>query len=101
MKREIFSENILFKGAARGTERAVYKKLIAPFENDLPATPLEGLRRVCAFKKYAYIGGSTLSTDTAGTLPCYLVPLPGTSYRDPWAFITTKNSPYKRIINWR
>jgi hypothetical protein len=29
------------------------------------------------------------------------VPLPGTSYRDTWAFIMSKNSPYKGLINWR
>jgi hypothetical protein len=29
------------------------------------------------------------------------VPLPDTFYRDPWAFIISKNSSYKGLINWR
>jgi hypothetical protein len=29
------------------------------------------------------------------------VPLPDTSYRDPWAFVISKNNSYKGIINWR
>jgi hypothetical protein len=29
------------------------------------------------------------------------VPIPETSYPDPVAFIISKNSPYKGIINWR
>jgi hypothetical protein len=29
------------------------------------------------------------------------VPLPETSYRETWAFIITKNSPYRGFINWR
>jgi hypothetical protein len=29
------------------------------------------------------------------------VPLPGTSYKNTWAFIVSKSSPYKGLINWR
>jgi hypothetical protein len=29
------------------------------------------------------------------------VPLPDTSYREQWAFIISKNSSYKGLINWR
>jgi hypothetical protein len=91
----------LFQLATEGTERAVYKKLIEPYTEDLPATHLDGLRRACADKKYAYIGINTLNTEFGRTPPCQLVPLPGTSYRETWAFIMSKNSPYKGLINWR
>jgi hypothetical protein len=90
-----------FQRATGGIERAVYKKLIAPHTNDLPATRLDGLRRVCADKKYAYIGINTLNTELERALPCQLVPLPGTYYRETWAFIMSKNSPYRGLINWR
>jgi hypothetical protein len=79
----------------------VYKKLIAPFKNDLPATPLDGLRRVCADTKFAFMDNKVLNIEYARKVPCQLVPLPGTSYRETWAFIITKKSPYKRLINWR
>jgi len=62
---------------------------------------MDGLRRVCADKKYAYIGINPMHTEFVRKLPCQLVPLPGTSYRDAWAFIMSKNSPYKGLINWR
>jgi hypothetical protein len=35
------------------------------------------------------------------SLPCQLVSLPDTSYRDPWAFIISKNSSDKGPITWR
>jgi len=91
----------LFQRATGGIESAVYKKLIAPYANELPATETDGFRRVCTEKKYAFIGISNLNREFAQTLPCQLVPLPGTSYRETWAFIMSKNSPYKGLINWR
>jgi hypothetical protein len=96
-KEKIF----LFQLATREIERAVYKTLIAPYTKDLPASDMDGLRRVCADHKYAYIVINPLNTEFVRTLPCQLVPLPGTSYRDTWAFIMSKNSPYKGLINWR
>jgi hypothetical protein len=79
----------------------VYKKLIAPFKNDLPLSHKEGFRRVCAEHKYAFLGPNILKTKISLSLPCQVVPLPGNFYKDPWAFIISKNSPYKSIINWR
>jgi len=90
-----------FQLATRGVERAVYKKLIAPFKDDLPTGHSEGFRRVCADHNYAYIGIDILDTKFSRSLSCQLVPLPETSYREPWAFIISKNSPYKGLINWR
>jgi len=89
-----------FQLATEGTERAVYKKLIAPFKNELPASHLEGFKRACAEKKYAYFGPNILKINLF-SLPCHLVPLPDTSYRDQWALIISKNSSYKGLINWR
>jgi hypothetical protein len=90
-----------FQLATGGIERAVYKKMIAPFKNDLPTSLMDGLRRVCAEYNYAYFGPNILDTIYSLSLPCQLVPLPGTSHRDPWAFIISKNSSYKGLINWR
>ena len=89
-----------FQLATGGTESAVYKKMIAPFKNELPASNSEGFRRACAEGKYAYFGPKILKENLL-PLPCHLVPLPDTSYRDPWAFIISKNSSYKGLINWR
>jgi hypothetical protein len=90
-----------FQLATGGTESAVYKKLIAPFMNELPTTPSDGFTRACVDHKYAYFGAKQLITEFSLSLPCQLVPLPDTSYRDPWAFIISKNSSYKSLINWR
>jgi hypothetical protein len=90
-----------FQRATGGIESAVYNKLIAPFKDDLPATHLVGFRRVCADHKYAYLGPNILSGNFTSLLSCKMFPLPETSYREPWAFIISKNSPYKDLINWR
>jgi hypothetical protein len=90
-----------FQLATGGIESAVYKKLIAPFENDQPSTFSDGFRRVCADKKYAYFGINYFHTNILLSLPCQLVSLPDTSYRDPCAFVISKNSSYKGLINWR
>jgi len=91
----------LFQRNTGGIDSAVYKMLIAPYGNHIPATVSDGLRSVCADKKYAFFGINLLNTEVARTLPCQLVPLPGTIYRNKWAFIVSKNNPYKRLINWR
>ena len=88
-----------FQLATGGFERAVYKKLIAPLKNDLPASRIDGLGRVCAVKKYAFFAFETNVRSLS--LSCHLVPLPDTSYRDPVAFIISKNSSYKGLISWR
>ena len=90
-----------FQLATGGIERAVYKKLIAPFKNDLPTSHIDGFGRVCADHKYAFFGPNILKTQIGSLLPCQLVPLPDTYYRDQWAFIISKNSSYKGLISWR
>jgi hypothetical protein len=90
-----------FQLATGGIESAVYKKLIAPFMNDLPVSHVEGFRRACTDHKYTFFGPNILTTNLALSLPCQLVPLPDTSYRDQWALIISKNSSYKGLINWR
>jgi hypothetical protein len=92
---------IFFQLATGEIEGAVYKKLIAPFMNDLPASNLDGFRRACVDHKYAFFGPNLLNTKFSLSLPCQLVPLPETSYRDQWAFVISKNSSYKGLINWR
>jgi len=90
-----------FQLATGGIESAVYKKLIAPFKNDLPASNMDGFRRVCADHNYAYFCPNFLNIYLSLPLSCQLVPLPDTYYRDQWAFTIFKNSSYKSLINWR
>ena len=91
----------IFQLATGRIESVAYKKLIAPFKNDLPTTDSDGFRRVCADHKYAFFGPNILKTKLSLMLPCQMVPLPETSYEVPWAFIISKNSSYKGLINWR
>jgi hypothetical protein len=96
-------KNLLFyfQLATAGIESAVYKKLIAPFKNDMPVSNVAGFRSVCAEHKYAYFSSNFLNTKFSLSLPCQLVPLPEPNYKGIWAFIIPKNSPYKGLINWR
>ena len=91
----------LFQLAKGGIEREIYKKLIAPFKNDLPATNVEGFRRVCADHNYAYFDRDVLNTNVSLSVPCKLIQIPGDLYRIQWGFIISKSSPYKGLINWR
>jgi hypothetical protein len=90
-----------FQLARGGIESAIYKKLIAPFMNDLPASSSDGFRRACAEHKYVFFGSDLLKMEHSLYLSCQLVPLPETSYKLPGAFVISKNSSYKGLINWR
>jgi hypothetical protein len=91
----------LFQLAKGGIEREIYTKLIAPLKNDLPTSEVEGLRSVCAEDKYAYFGANLLKTIPSLFIPCNVIPLPGNTYRETWAFIMSKSITYKGLINWR
>jgi len=98
----ISSIKVFFFQLATGRfESAVYKKLIAPFKNDLPASHTDGFRRVCADHKYVFFGPNIFETKHSLTFPCQLVSLPETSYKVQWAFILSKNNSYKGLINRR
>ena len=90
-----------FQLAKGGIERTIYIKLIAPFVHELPASEFEGFGKACTDHKYAYFGTNFLKTKIPFFIPCKVIPLPGISYKDPWAFIISKNSHYKGLINWR
>jgi len=90
-----------FQLAKGGIESAVYKKLIAPIKNDLPVSVSDGFRRACADHKYTFLGPDYWKTKYSWSLACQLAPLTETSYKFPWAFIISKNSSYKGLINSR
>jgi hypothetical protein len=87
--------SFFFQTATEGIESAVYKKLIAPFKNDMPVSGLDAFRRVCDDHNYAYIG--SLEQE----LSCQVVPLPETFYTGTAAYIISKNNPYRGLIIWR
>ena len=97
----IHTNTFLFQLAKGGIEREIYERLIAPFNNDMPNSTIDGYRRVCADHKYAYFGINYLKIIGPFSVHCKLIKLPGNSYSNPWAFIISKNSPYKGLINWR
>jgi hypothetical protein len=103
MKRRIILKNcvLLFQRATGGNELTVYKELLAPYRKDMPASVSEGLRRVCTDRKFAFYGLNPLNTEIVRSLPCQVVPLPDTFYREASAFIISKNSSYRGLINWR
>ena len=97
----LFTKMFFFQLAEGGIEREIYKKLIAPFKNDLPASQLEGFSRVCADHKYAFFGVNLMKMNYYSSITCRVIPIPGFSYSEPWAFIISNNSSYKGLINWR
>jgi len=87
---------IYFSQQATGIiESAVYKKLIAPFKNDLPASHMDVSRRVCADHRYPYDGPDLLSKIYSMTLLYQLMPLPETSHLGTGTIIISKNNSYK------
>jgi hypothetical protein len=93
--------SFLFQEATGGIESVAYKKLIAPFKNELPTSHITGFRRACADHKYAYHGPKVLAKHFSMLESCQLVPLPEASYMVTAGFIISKNVPYKGLINWR
>jgi hypothetical protein len=91
----------LFQLAKEGINREIYRKLIAPIKHDLPTTNPEGYNKICSEHKYAFFGTNILKTKFSLSIPCKVIPLPGFSYMEPWAFIMSKNNPYKGLINRR
>ena len=91
----------LFQLAKEGVERDVFERLIFPYKNDLPDSYLDGFRRICAEHRFAFFGHDILDNDLARELSCHVVPLRDTFHIDKWAYIMTKNYPYKGLINWR
>ncbi|XP_021923388.1 probable glutamate receptor [Zootermopsis nevadensis] len=91
----------IFDGAVEGVENEVYKKLIAPFTNDIPRDDSEGFKKVCTLHKYAYAGSYFVSQQYKGATLCQMTTLPGTSYPEPLTYIISKKSPYKYLINWK
>ena len=91
----------LFQLAQEGIEREIYKKLIEPFIHDLPASDTEGHKKVCADHNYAYFGSNLFKPTISLSIPCKVIPIPGNSYIIQWAFIISKNSHYKGLINRR
>jgi hypothetical protein len=87
--------------AKGGIEREIYKKLIAPFMHDMPSRYIEGFRRACAENNYAYVGPKILKIKLSLFIPCKLIELHANSYKNPWAYIMSKNNTYKSLFNWR
>jgi hypothetical protein len=67
----------------------------------MPVSDLDGFRRVCADHKYAFLAAKIFMKYLSQNVSCQLVMLPETSYPITTAFIISKSSPYKGVINWR
>ncbi|XP_021924652.1 probable glutamate receptor [Zootermopsis nevadensis] len=91
----------LFDAETEGLKSIVYKTLISPHKNDMPAGNLEGFTRVCDSRhKYAFMASLYVGQYWAMKLPCHFTTLPDTFYPECLTFVISKNSPYKKLINW-
>jgi hypothetical protein len=94
-------KSFFFQNATEGIESAVYRKLIAPFKNDMPVSDWDGFRRVSVDHKYAFIGPTYLVKYLSSDISSQLLQLPGTYSRYNTAFIFSKKNPYRGLFNWR
>lgn len=95
------SDNVL-QAETEGLKSVVYKTLISPHKNDMPAGNLEGFKRVCDSRhKYAFMASLFVGQYWAMKLPCHFTTLPDTFYPECLTFVISKNSPYKKLINWK
>jgi hypothetical protein len=79
----------------------IYKRLIAPYESTFLQSDVEGLRRLCYEKKYAYMT-STYNLMKKGYMPnCSVSLIPHAFYPGLLAIPMAKRSPYRGLLNYK
>jgi hypothetical protein len=78
--------------------REIYRKMIHPEVDRLPAGVYEGLTTLCTRRRYAYIAAVADAEMMKASLPCMVVYVPGTAIRSYLSFAISKRSPYKGIL---
>ena len=89
----------LLKDAREDLLSSIYEKLFD--KNDLPPTIVEGLINVCNKPDYAFITTSEIGLIFSRNISCTLMALQEASLPESLAFVTSKNFPYRRLINYK
>jgi hypothetical protein len=76
----------------------VYEKHVAPHEQNLPRTMLQGLQRVCASDKYATMSTETVLQYNWKRLPCTVHRVPKDYMTGTVSMTIRKYSPFRGIL---
>ncbi|KAJ9579004.1 hypothetical protein L9F63_024892, partial [Diploptera punctata] len=87
-----------FKNSPNKLMNEIYNKLIHPSINTLPQSSLEGLNRVCAWRKYSWMIAEINAFSYNKQLSCKLFPVSEAFIPGFASMAIKKNSPYKAII---
>jgi hypothetical protein len=79
----------------------IYQKLIAPHENALPQSVLEGLQKVCSGHKHAYFASQHGVMALLRNLSCSPVVVPQVYIPGTIAMSIAKNSPYRDLFKYK
>ncbi|XP_066991911.2 glutamate receptor ionotropic, kainate glr-3 [Anabrus simplex] len=90
-----------FQGAKLPPYKAIYHKLIAPAEDDLPKTQIEGLNMICSRPQYSYFATEDVIKPSVKNLPCKVVKVPRTALSAALGLLHPKRSPYRGIIAYK
>nr|CAD7197664.1 unnamed protein product [Timema douglasi] len=88
----------MFKNTSDKQRAEVYKRLIAPIEQDLPSGTPDGLITTCS-KKIAFFTLDDVAKSYMKDVPCQMVTIPDIVYPISVVITVTKNNPYREAIN--
>jgi hypothetical protein len=77
---------------------SVYTHLIKPNKEKLPNNAVEGLRRLCGSRKYAFLTHTTTFIQFKNYVTCDVVEVPKASLLGFAAFVIPQNSVYRRLL---
>jgi hypothetical protein len=81
--------------------KQVYKQNIAPYEDSLPRTVLQGLEMVCAKDKYVTMSSETVVLSNWKQLPCTVQRVPNDYMAGAVSMAIRKYSPFREILKLR
>nr|CAD7256869.1 unnamed protein product [Timema shepardi] len=88
----------MFKNTSDKQRAEVYKRLIAPIEQDLPSGTPVGLTTTCS-ERMTFFTLDDVANSYMKDAPCQLVTIPGIVYPISVVITATKNNPYREAIN--
>jgi hypothetical protein len=81
--------------------RDIFEKLVKPDYDSLPTTDLDGLRRICANSKYAFLISPFFVRQSYGDYHCTVAQVPDAFFQTSASIVMNKDSSYKRLFTQR
>ncbi|XP_069696798.1 probable glutamate receptor [Periplaneta americana] len=89
----------LFKDAEEGLFKNLFEKMMDTDLNDFPANEWNGLSRICADKKFAFMAPREFVISTIQKMRCRIVGLPQAVIRVSMSIPVMRKSPYIGLLN--